>query len=109
MLRGVVFFHLVCIGWILFRAESVAHAVSLLRTVFLDLHLADAVSLDLIWAKFIAGAGIVLLVQWWQWYEKDLLAVLKYPFASRWCFYTLLFHILCAGYTVSRQYIYFQF
>ena len=38
VIKVVITFHLVCLGWLLFRAESIGQAWNMLVLIFTDLH-----------------------------------------------------------------------
>ena len=109
-----VTFHLVCLGWLVFRAESLPHAAALLSA------LATAWPWWIIvGANTLAGTGIfvlfwyalpLLLLQIDQHRSGDLNALLRMPAWARGFAYTMMVYgVLLAGARVGRSFIYFQF
>jgi D-alanyl-lipoteichoic acid acyltransferase DltB (MBOAT superfamily) len=102
----VVTFHLVCLGWLVFRAESMAQAAGMLSaivnhpTIPLATHLIPVVLLIV----------PLLLVQIVQYTAGDLNVISRTPWYLRSVFYTACFYaIVLVGQFGGRQFIYFQF
>ena len=106
-------FVLVMMGWIIFRAESVASAFLYIRRIFVpslfakpntelvDLYLTDAL-------RILALVFLMFSVEWWQRNEQHALAHIRYR-AVRWSFYGLL--VVCLFLFIGKveTFIYFQF
>ncbi|MHC4441289.1 MAG: MBOAT family O-acyltransferase [Planctomycetota bacterium] len=110
----VVFFHYVCIGWLIFRAESlsqVKHMIDLLSSVWLE-WIMGAISI-------FSGTGIVtvaaavlplLTVQLAQYWKNDLDVILRLPAFARGLIYTaMIYGIILFGSPEDIPFIYFQF
>ena len=81
--RGVnviVMFHLTCLGWLLFRAESLGQAWSLFASVFANFAL-DAIAMDGLVA-LLGYSAILVGVQLLQYARDDLLIFFRLPVAG---------------------------
>ncbi len=108
LLRVVCMFHLTCIGWLIFRAQSVGQFSTMLSTLFGNYVLTEQA---MRW-----GWGIVVvclplwLIQVLQGASGDTNAVLKLSLPSRTLVYAgLAGMIICLGSFGAREFIYFQF
>lgn len=109
-LSAVVVFHLVCAGWLLFRAQSLDQAIAMGWSVLRGMTPVELLRAGLARWSMALPIGIILVVQWWQVRRDDVLAVFRGPFVLRWAWCTLLFHLLTMfGAPSGRQFIYFQF
>ncbi len=107
----IFFFHLVCFGWLFFRAQSFTQVMQMTQALFswgpsfwsgAGLPAAQA---------FMFFAGPLLAVEFLQYFKKDLFILYRSPRWVRWSFYyALLFGILSFGGIFNNaQFIYFQF
>jgi D-alanyl-lipoteichoic acid acyltransferase DltB (MBOAT superfamily) len=103
-----LFFHLVCYGWLLFRAETAGQIA--------DMTLGLATG----WADAGAHAGLLARVLWFSWplvlmqlfqaRAKNLLVALTWPWPVRAGVYLMLFYLVVIfGASEGEQFIYFQF
>jgi hypothetical protein len=103
-----VFFHLVCYGWLLFRAQTGAQILALTTALFTG------------WSGAASHAGIVahllwfawplLLMQYFQARSQNLLVALTWPWPVRAGVYVALFYLVVIfGAIDGGQFIYFQF
>jgi alginate O-acetyltransferase complex protein AlgI len=105
-LRIVVTFHLVCLGWLIFRAESMEQALGMLETIVNH----PAIPL----ASYLVPVALLIiplwLVQLVQFTADDLNVIARTPWYVRSVFYTGCFYaIVLVGQFGGRQFIYFQF
>jgi len=108
LLRVIFFFHLVCIGWLLFRAQTVKQAAWMFHSLFFNLDVAPGLSFMAV--EFIFFAGLLLIIQIIQYYKEDLLVVLKFPVLLRAVLYIIFFFLLeTYGIWHGEEFIYFQF
>jgi alginate O-acetyltransferase complex protein AlgI len=107
----VVFFHLICVGWMLFRAESVGNVAQMVRVMATNFfgHRPGWVNLDSL--VVLASCGLLLFgVQIAQFLTKDLNCIFRIPLWSRGLAYFLLLGgIIIFGNLGSNEFIYFQF
>jgi D-alanyl-lipoteichoic acid acyltransferase DltB (MBOAT superfamily) len=103
-----VFFHLVCYGWLLFRAETGEQILALTTALFTG------------WSGALTHAGLVahllwftwplLLMQYFQARSQNLLVALTWPWPVRAGVYVVLFYLVVIfGAIDGGQFIYFQF
>ncbi len=108
VLRIAVMFHLVCIGWLLFRAESIGQAWDMGRLIFTDFQITP-LTLS-IFAAIAFYAGPILLLELWIFIADDMLKLTR----VRWCWrglvytYCVLMLILFPS-PVANAFIYFRF
>jgi alginate O-acetyltransferase complex protein AlgI len=107
-LRRVLMFHLVCVGWLLFRAESLGQAAAMLALLATDFTVTPlAVTMLGMWA-FYAGPLLVLEV----WLERQPVsdALPARHWAVRAAVYAALLQLMLLFPPVTpSQFIYFQF
>jgi D-alanyl-lipoteichoic acid acyltransferase DltB (MBOAT superfamily) len=105
-LRMVVTFHLVCLGWLIFRSASIEQAAAMLTAIV------DRPALPA--ARYLLPAAATMiplgLVQFFQHRAHDLNVIARTPWYVRSLFYTACFYaIVIGGEFGGQQFIYFQF
>jgi D-alanyl-lipoteichoic acid acyltransferase DltB (MBOAT superfamily) len=105
-LRIFVTFHLVCLGWLIFRAKSVPQIEGMLMAI--------ATKAAIPASSYILPVALcilpLLLVQVVQYLTKDLDFIFRTPWYVRSVFYTACFYaFVLAGEFGGSQFIYFQF
>jgi D-alanyl-lipoteichoic acid acyltransferase DltB (MBOAT superfamily) len=106
LLRMFVTFHLVCFGWLIFRASSLVQLSGMIRAIVERPAIPAATVLVPVTLCIIP----LLVVQLVQYLSKDLDVVLKTPWYVRSVFYTACFYaFILAGEFGGGQFIYFQF
>jgi D-alanyl-lipoteichoic acid acyltransferase DltB (MBOAT superfamily) len=105
--RIVVTFHLICIGWLIFRADSMAQALGMLQAIGDRPGIPAATYL----VPLLAVTVPLLLVELIQFVSKDLDVVARMPWYVRSGFYTACFYAIVLGgaFDSGKQFIYFQF
>ena len=102
----VVTFHLVCLGWLIFRADSMAQAMGMFGEIAGGLSIPPASILVPVMASVVP----LLAVQAVQYAAGDPEIVLRAPWYVRSAFYTATFYaIVIGGEFGGSQFIYFQF
>ncbi len=115
IIRVFITFHLVCFGWILFRANNLADAAYIISHIFASiLHLHGTGVFDPIgrsWFMFsVLSIFALLLVQLLQRSKPGMQFLNAKSVAIRWfCYYSIIFAIILFGVTGKSQFIYFQF
>jgi len=105
-LRILVTFHLVCLGWLIFRATSVAQVQGMLEAIVFR----PAIPVSSYLLPVAACILPLLFVQIAQYASKDLDVVFRTPWYVRSVFYTACFYaFVIAGNFGGGQFIYFQF
>lgn len=106
LVRMFVTFHLVCCGWLIFRATSLAQVSGMLTAIATRPALPAASYL----VPVLAAVVPLLLVQVAQYVSKDLDVIARTPWYVRSAFYTACFYaFVIAGEFGGGQFIYFQF
>ena len=107
-LRMIFFFHLVCISWLLFRAESMDQVWQMLAVVFTDFTLTSL-------CYYMAGMLLffvtpILVLEYWIEKSGDLLKPINSHWSLRTLLYTYFALMLWVFPPLSKQvFIYFQF
>jgi len=114
-LMMLLWFHIVCYGWLIFRVTDLAQLGLLTRQLFFDFTPYPGMGGDFAYCAFFIF--VPLIVQSAQYLAKDLLFVTKARAAGQYLFWTGLFYftvlVLIFGKSASVQggneFIYFQF
>jgi D-alanyl-lipoteichoic acid acyltransferase DltB (MBOAT superfamily) len=105
-MRIFVTFHLVCVGWLLFRARSVEQALGLLLAMVHRPSIPAAAYLVPVLVVVIP----LLIIQLIQYLADDLDVIARTPWYVRSVFYTACFYAIVLGANFGgQQFIYFQF
>lgn len=104
----VIFFHVICYGWLLFRCQTNTQILQL--TTALVSNWSEA-SLDRnTLARIIFYIAPLLVVEFFQWRSENLLVPLCWPTPVRWALYFACFYlVLLFGAFNVTEFIYFQF
>jgi alginate O-acetyltransferase complex protein AlgI len=105
-LRIIVTFHLVCVGWLIFRAGSLEQVAGMLGAIVRRPAIPAAAYLVPVALTIIP----LWLVQYAQYTTNDLDVITRTPWYVRSAFYTACFYaIVLVGQFGGQQFIYFQF
>jgi D-alanyl-lipoteichoic acid acyltransferase DltB (MBOAT superfamily) len=107
VLAVVIMFHFTCIGWLLFRAESIAQAWHMFASVFTDFGWSAQASQ--MFNTVLSFSAILLIVQLIQYFKDDLLFVFRLPIPVRGAIAGALVYFILIHGAVSDAFIYFQF
>ena len=108
--KVVFFFHIVCLGWLIFRAESMSQAFHMLHGMLFHFDLTRDVGQISIILQMVFFLGILLIVQSFQYLKNDLMIVLRANTPVRGMFYFIcLCLLLIGGVSGGQEFIYFQF
>jgi hypothetical protein len=100
--------HLVCYGWLLFRARSFDQIRAMTWALATDWRISPEVVPEI--ATLVGCALPLALLHGYEWWKNDLLAIPKLPLVPRYVVYGALFYlILLFGSFGGAQFIYFQF
>jgi alginate O-acetyltransferase complex protein AlgI len=107
----VLFFHLICISWLLFRADTIAQAGAMLHTLLTGWATMPTEFSILSQLFTLAFYGLPLFaMEIWQYRSGDPLVALKAPRLVRALLYLALFYgIVIFGENNAQSFIYFQF
>lgn len=110
----MVFFHLTCAGWLIFRAESMAQAMALVGKIVTPwpwwiLCGAQTLGSTGVWTLLPLALPLIVM-HWLQRRRGDLEALLYQPAPVRAVVYTLMFYVLIFyGADGEQPFLYFQF
>jgi D-alanyl-lipoteichoic acid acyltransferase DltB (MBOAT superfamily) len=109
VMRVLFFFQLICIGWLLFRAQSMAQAFNMFRAIVFNLSLdPQAIKYYILYILFIVW--FLLLVQITQWKKNKIPVVREWPIQVKFYMYLLMFYLMVIwGHYGAKEFIYFQF
>lgn len=108
--KVILFFHLVCLGWLIFRAQSMAQAFQMLAALIKNFSIGSLPEFGNILERLILYIWIFAAVQIFQYRKNDLLVVLKSNVFLRAAFYIICYFLLIThGSLNGKAFIYFQF
>jgi D-alanyl-lipoteichoic acid acyltransferase DltB (MBOAT superfamily) len=104
----IIFFHLVCLGWLIFRAQSMGQVGSMLRALVFDFRFTREVA-SFVYSMIFCIA-LFFIVQISQYIKQDLMVVFRWPAVARTVLYFMCFYLLILyGVMGGNEFIYFQF
>ncbi len=108
LIRVLFTFHLVCLGYLMFRANSLSQIGILLKSLFFHFTLTP---LSVEWGmKILFFSGTVWIIQIIQFWKKDIFAHLKLkPLPQVFLYVYLTLWVIIFGVTGGQEFIYFQF
>ena len=110
VLRVVLFFQLVCFGWLIFRAQYHGQIFEMTKSIFTNFHIEHGIGIkrDFIWLLFfILPLGII---QFFQFVKDDLMAVYKTNVLVKAAVYVIVAYLMIIyGVSGGNEFIYFQF
>ena len=111
VVRVVVFFQLVCLGWLIFKASSFQQIYEMLHAISFNFRVRSGVGLrDVFILNIINFLWLLAIVQWLQYWKKDLMIIYKSKTFVRVVFYYVCFFLLIIyGAKGGNAFIYFQF
>ena len=108
--RMVFFFHLVCLGWLLFRAQSLSQVGAMLHGLFFRFKITSGAGLGYCIWSLLFFTWLLLTVQILQWRKKDLMVIFRSGITVRVLFYIISYLLITAyGVWGENEFIYFQF
>lgn len=110
LVRRLLFFHLICFSWMIFRAESIAQLQAQLQALLFDFDpVPDAGQLLLI-RKLLFYSAVVVAYQYLQYRTAKQIPVFDWPPVLRTASYVVLFYmVVIFGFNSAQSFIYFQF
>ena len=105
-----IFFHLVCLGWIIFRANSISQFFEMCHGLVAGWDLPRDANVTLMIKSLVVFCPMLLLVEAFEEFKDDAMAVLRLPSFARAAVYYLIFYSLTIfGVTGAQNFVYFQF
>lgn len=113
-LKIILMFNFVCLGWIFFRARTLADAGVVIRNIFLDFSPTSiSVFMSFGLKNILVCIGAILFMEILHFFQRrtDMNAFIgKCPFFLRWgSYYLIIFLIFLFGRFGDNEFIYFQF
>ena len=104
----IVFFHLIIVGWLLFRAQSFGQIAQMLHALAFNFKLFSQDGF--LWFQLAGFIAPVLAVQIWQYKSNDLMVLYKQRWFLKTVVYALMAYLLIGwGVMRAEEFIYFQF
>lgn len=105
----IFFFHLVCLGWLIFRSQSLSQAAGMAGKIFTDFAAPAAEWNPAVWLV-LGTVWILLAVQWLQAHKDDLMAPYRmHPAFRTALYYACIYSFIIYGVNGGREFIYFRF
>ena len=106
--KVIVFFHLVVLGWLFFRAQSMGQIIQMLQALMFQFRF--RVEDILLWLKLAVFITPLLVVQIWQAKAGDLMVLYKQHWLLKTAIYAFMTYLLIGwGIMKAEEFIYFQF
>ena len=111
LLRIIFFFHLVCLGWLFFRAQSMYQAFEMMRALIEQFHFEGGLKIGQTLLTLFFCVSPLLLIQYFQRIKDNLMIILSAPQFVRVVFYVAGYYILLNSLfgRNAEEFIYFQF
>ncbi|MFA5275296.1 MAG: MBOAT family O-acyltransferase [Candidatus Omnitrophota bacterium] len=109
-IKVALFFHLICLGWLIFRAESLTQAYSMLKSLFFNFQIIPKIGLKEMGLNIFSFLWFLILVQLFQYRKNNLMFILDAsPLIRRLFYFVCYFLLLLFGATTPQPFIYFKF
>jgi alginate O-acetyltransferase complex protein AlgI len=109
-IRVIFFFHLICLGWLVFRARSMTQFFEMLQGLLFNFKISYGAGIKRIALNIIFFLLIPITIQLFQYVKKNLLIVRQFSGVTRAIFYVVCYYLLILyGVTSGQEFIYFQF
>jgi D-alanyl-lipoteichoic acid acyltransferase DltB (MBOAT superfamily) len=106
LLKIILFFHLVCFGWLLFRAKSITQVIDMLKALFTNFDMLSGIGLK----AFLSCVWLLLLVEYFAYRKKNTDVLYSFPVWARSIVYVIMYlSLFIYGASDGREFIYFQF
>ncbi len=105
-IRVAFFFHLVCLGWLIFRAKSMDQIFSMLGSLIFNFKITPGINLF----SIIGLTWFLLAVEFGQFIKNDLMVIYKSNILLKAAIYVTCYYlIIISGVSGGKEFIYFQF
>jgi len=110
MARVVFFFHVTCLGWLIFRSTSMTQVFQLFHDLVFNFNTHTIFHELLISKELLLLVWLLVIVKLIAFVKNDLLFMLKSHFVVRAVFYYICFYLMIIyGVSNGQEFIYFQF
>lgn len=109
-IKIALFFQLICIGWLFFRAESCSQAIQMLHGLFLNFKIINNPYLIAYGFRITFYVIILLLMEIFQFFKNDQMAVYRSNIFAKAALYIICYYLMILhGAGNGKDFIYFQF
>jgi len=106
--KVIIFFHLVVLGWLLFRAQSLSQVGEMLHALIFNFHVNE--QSGFMFLKFIAIIFLLFVVQMGQYKTNDLMFLYRRHWLVKTAAYAMMTCLMIGwGAMKAEEFIYFQF
>lgn len=108
--RILFFFHLVCFGWLFFRAQSISQISEMVKSLFFNFQVAGSSGLMKDFQHLVFFTGLLIIIQLIQYIKNDLMFISRSSsFVKASFYYICLLSMFFFAPEQAKQFIYFQF
>ncbi|MBU1567000.1 MAG: MBOAT family protein [Proteobacteria bacterium] len=109
-LRKLMFFHLICFGWMLFKAHNPVQFNGLLHSIFFNFQFPFQPQHLILLKQVLFYSAVPVLYQYLQYRKSAETPIAEWPLMSRSAVYVFLFYmIVIFGFSEAQSFIYFKF
>jgi len=109
-IRVILFFHLICLGWLFFRADSMTQIFEMLKAICLQFDIVPHLQLRGSLKSLFFFTFLLVAIQLFQCFKKDLMIVYHSNILFKTALYAVMFYsIFLYGMTTGTEFIYFKF
>jgi len=108
-IRVIFFFHLVCLGWLLFRAQSMTQVVQMFKGLLLNFHISQIIALKQDIVRIAFYLSIPVTIQIFQYLKRDLMVVYRLHPGLTATIQAIMLYLMIYYTSSGNEFIYFQF
>ncbi len=109
-LRKLIFFHLICFGWMLFKAHNPAQFNGLLYNIFFNFQSPFQPQSMILIKQVLFYSAVPVFYQYLQYRKTAEMPIAELPLIGRSVVYVVLFYmIVIFGFNEAQSFIYFKF
>lgn len=106
LIKILFFFHLVCLGWLLFRAESLNQVYEMCRALFFNFNFFAGIGLK----ALLSTIWLLLVIEYFSFKRNNPNALLRFSVWVRALAYVIIYYsLIIYGARDGQEFIYFQF
>ena len=109
LVRIIFFFHVTCLGWIIFRAQSMGHCFSMLKGLFYNFHVTEGSLLLSDLFTLFYYTWFLILVDWLNFRKGNLYAIFELPVWQQSLVYVAMYFLVISGVRSGQEFLYFKF
>jgi len=107
--RVIFFFHITCLGWLIFRAQSLKQVFDMLKALFGNFIISGSLTLLPSLSTLLYYLWLLLLIEYVCYKKNDFYAVFRWPVWARSLMYIVMYFLFLSGVKSGQEFIYFQF